>query len=883
MSDIVRSLVYRVSVSGQSDFARDLKTVTDLVRKQQTEEIALEKATALGKRKVRSEEAQHKAALYRTQFALEKARAKESVREYERAEKAKTQSATRAEKEKTRAVQREDRERRRAEQAAARESIRTKLDETRAFEKAEREKTRIAQRELRARQREEESISRATMRAQEATARHIMSQRAALARSADRDARTQARDRMFDHKRLYRGIGGGIAEGAAGALRTGYSAASSIARSIGGGLGAFAAFDVQDIVAERAQAQALMRSAAIEAREAGSGMGAFDEVAGYAKVRSTSKKFGISQRDLLGAIDAASEKGSGADAVKNIERIATQAMAMGTDATTVAKMRAQLKMSSKEAGKELNDDKIDTMMAQMHFIGKTGVFRSEDIAKEGESLVSSFVKGGGDLESGWKRYMTFSNAARKATGSGSMARTAIMGIQDAIAKKEGRINSLGIKTRNDDDSRRDMMEVIMDVITKTGGKGDAYLKIFDPSKSGKATSILETAFNSSGKTEAERRKNGRAAMEAVLAGDKSLDNVSVAEMNKDAELRMDTAGSRIQKAVETIRQSLADHLAPILDKIAANAPAWAEKIGTLLKWVGDNPMKAAGLAVAGNAIVGGMKGGALPLGASALRFFGDTLANKYPGFGAGKAIGGAASAIGGSLASMGAQPVYVTGAAPGVFGGGGGGFPGGGLGGAGAGVGGMEAGGAAMGMAGAFGSVIAPILGGALVGYLGASAVADMVDKKGPYDPKSPGQKAAESITTQQGATIGKLGGADADPDERQLLADMLGKGKNDPMVESLVQKVGDGPASKSVTSSLVGKADLLGQGQPKNALIDAVSGPAATGTTAIKDSISASTNMDRMVDATGKVADKLERLDGVLARLGGGGTGSAFKPPGTK
>jgi hypothetical protein len=89
---------------------------------------------------------------------------------------------------------------------------------------------------------------------------------------------------------------------------------------------------------------------------------------------------GISQRDLLGAIDAASEKGSGADAVTNLDRIATQATAMGTDATTIAKMRSQMKVSSKVTGREMNDDEIDAFMAKMHFIGKTGVFRAEDVA-----------------------------------------------------------------------------------------------------------------------------------------------------------------------------------------------------------------------------------------------------------------------------------------------------------------------------------------------------------------------------------------------------------------------------------------------------------------------------------------------------------------------
>lgn len=703
-----RELIFRVALRGQAEFARDFRGLHELQRKMATEELAIAASTSRGKRRVADDEARHRSALMKTQIAFEKARARESVREAERAEKAKTK-----------ALQQEEKQRQRSLQGESKALVRAKLEETRAFERAEREKTRIAQREARARQREEEAAQRFAMRAQEATSRHIMREREKAQRQAEREAYVAQRDELFNRKRFFRGVGTGLAQGAFGAIQAGTGYALGMAKSIGHATGAFDAFDIGDIVSERMQAKALMRSAAIEAREAGNTFGAdFDEVAGYAKVRDVAKRFGISQRDLLGAIDAASEKGSGADAVKNLERIAMQATAMGTDATTIAKMRAQLKMSADVAGKPLNDDQIDKMMAKMHFIGKTGVFRAEDIAKESESLFSSFVKGGGDLESGFDRYISFANEARKSVGSGSMARTAIMGVQDAIAKKESKINKLGIKTRDTDGSQRDFIEVVMDVIAKTGGKGEKFNAIFDPSKAGKAIATMVTAFNT-GSHFGKDVAAGRAEMVKLLAGKESIQSASVAEMQKDAELRMDDQGVRIRKAVETIRQSLADKLTPILEKFAKHAPQFAESFGKILDLIVSNPWKAAGGAIAANALINGGKAAALPMGGAVLRYFGDLFAQKTMGMGgAAKALGSAAGTIGGAISRMGATNVYIVGAAPGVLGGGGGGgLPVlGGVGGAG-GLGGMTGMGAALGAVGigaAIAAVMAPIIQDAL-------------------------------------------------------------------------------------------------------------------------------------------------------------------------
>jgi ElaB/YqjD/DUF883 family membrane-anchored ribosome-binding protein/flagellar biosynthesis GTPase FlhF len=685
----LRELVFRLSLAGQSEFARDLRGVNDLVRKSGVEEVAITNAVARSKRAARDGETRHQAALLRTQIAFERARAKESVRETERTEKAKTKTATTEEKARQRAVQGEQRA-----------SIRAKVEETRAFERAEREKTRIAMREAKARQREEDQIRRATMRAEETTSKHIFREREKAQRSTEREAYQRQRDVMFDHKRLYRGIGTGIADGAYGAIRSVYGAGMGVARSISSGMGLQQAWDVSDVVSQEMQLRSMMRAVSIEARTAGGSFGGFDEKGALGKIRSTAARFGLGQRDLAEAIDVYSEKGSGATAVENIHRIGSQAKAMGTSAAVVAKLRAQMGLSSKISGKELSEDEKDDLVAKMHFVGKTGVFRAEDLARESESLFSSFAKGGGDFRTGFTRYISFANEARKSVGSGAMARTAIMGVQDSIAKKEGQINKLGVKTRDSDGGQRDFIEVVMDVITKTGAKGTTFNKIFDPSKSGKAIATMVTAFNE-GSNFGKNVKGGRAAMEKMLEGDESIKKANVEEMAKDWSAALDDPAAKIQQNIEKIRQALADKLGPVLDKLAANAPAIAEAMSKAFSWIEANPWKAAGGLVAG----GALKGAALPMAGAALRFAGDSIANHLPGFG--KAAGVGIAGAGGMITQAGSQPVYITGAAPGVMPSGGGG------GGAGGGGGPMSTAGAAL-----IGAAIAVALGAAIANVI---------------------------------------------------------------------------------------------------------------------------------------------------------------------
>lgn len=718
-----RNLLYRLSVTGQAEAIRHIRTFYEQVMKITADETKAVAGAVAAQTRARRAGLSEQERMQRDAFRINVQSRNRQVKEAEKAERAQVAAA----------------------QKTAKDMDRVFASMVKDFEKSEKAKTRIADREAKERQRIERQTQQFVQRAQEASMRREMQVRQQSQRQAERDALRRARDEAFDDKRFYRGLGHSFVGAATDTMRqvTGYAVKG--ARAVAGGLGMNAALDVQDIIAERMHGQQLMRAAAIEARTAGSAFGAsgFNENAAMAKVKQAAASTGLSQRDLFQAIDVYSEKGSGQTAVENIDRIARQAKAMGTEASVIAKLRAQMGISSRITGEyrdkagnvtEMSEEQKDALIAKMHFIGKTGVFRAEDIAQESESLFSQFAKSGMSFDKGFERYISFANEARKATGSGAMARTAINSVQDAIAKKEDKLHALGVSTRYTDkegiEHNRDFIDIAIDAIEKTGGKGKAFNQIFDPSRSGKALSTMITAAQSAG-----GGKAGTAAIHKLLAGDDSIKAATTSEMEKDAAYAINSEGNKLKMSVERVRQSFGDAIAPALDKLANRMPDIVDKvvaaigklpsvidkvvalfeklpIGKILDFAIEHPV-ASLLAVNAAPKVGAFAAGRL----------GDALVNTVPtlagklGGRAGAIAGGVAGLVGGTLSQAGSTPVFITGAAPGVLGGGGILDAVGGVGGAG-GAGGGAAGG------GTLARVAAAVGGGAKLAIGGTAAMA---------------------------------------------------------------------------------------------------------------------------------------------------------------
>lgn len=656
-----RLLTYRVQIAGQGDFARDLKSILQLGQKAAEEQTRLDRMTAERRRKIKTDEHKHEAALLRTQLAIEKARARESERDYQRHqqsltktqqsfEKARAREATRAEKDKTRAAEREARARAQNVATFHRETLRQHQADLREFERHEREKTRVFEREARQRARQTERASR---------------------------------DAMFDSKRLYRGVFGSMAQGSHAALGIVGGYVSKGVQSISSGLGLNDTLDMSSALSEAMLVRKLARDVLVESRVAGgkiiggqsydaNGKKLFNEADAVAKIRAASLATNTSQAEIAKALDVYSAMGSGAKGIETIDTIAKQGKLLG-GADVVAKLRAQMDISSEGKLSESSKDKV---IAQMHFLGKMGVFRASEMAKESELLFSRFAASGMDFESGMGRYVQFANLAKTSTGSAAMARTAINAVQNQIAKKEGAIKALGVKTRFTDtegvEHQRDFIDIVLDVMEKTGGEG-AYNKIFDPSRSGQALAGMKAAFTNAGKG-----KKGRARVEEMLKGalPSGMDGAAlVKEMDQDIGAVMDTPAERLNKASLEIKDAIVQELLPAVEKLAARAPEIAKmisgavkEIGSIARFAFENPKTALATVASVGALGSLGKGGAVALarfGGDRLAQLGHTLSMRSKGI-LGQVGGAAAAVSGNAISQAGATPVFITGVAPGV-------------------------------------------------------------------------------------------------------------------------------------------------------------------------------------------------------------------------
>jgi ElaB/YqjD/DUF883 family membrane-anchored ribosome-binding protein len=643
-----RNLLYRISVTGHTDAIRSIRSIGDAYRelskieaRAASDNVKTAEAARKTTRKGADEEAKHRTSIANANRTFEKNMAKQSVREYEASEKAKSKAVAQGEK-----------DRQRINRDVMRESRRDIAAGIREFENAEKAKTKAMQAALKERARAEAN-----------TAREMFRSSQSMANEATRAAKQRARDAAFDDKRMYRGMASAAVDGGRAIIRTAASGASKIAHATG----VSSAYDVGDIVKERMEVGKTLNAVAIEARAAGEAGFSFNEDAAREKIAKVARDTGFSQRDLVSAVDVYSEKGSGATAITDLEKIARQAKAMGTSANVVAKTRAQIGLSAAASGQKVSASDMDTIMAQMHFIGKTGVFRAEDVAAESEALFSRFASSGMDFKKGFGRYSNFINEARKSSGSGAVARTSINAVQDQIVKKSGAIHKLGVKTEFADKDgavhQRDFIDIVQDVIEKTGGDAGKLAKIFDPAKSGKALATLTQTYNAAGKGK------GRAAMEKLLAGDVALSgNALVADMEKDSDKAIGESGNKMGMGFETVRQKILELILPALNKLGEVLPRVVQEISTAFDFIKKNPWTAGLTVAAGVGLVGMGRG----MAESGMRRLGDSLVNTVPGVG-GKVL----SAIGGAASRAGTTPVWIVGSDIGGLGGGlGGGAPG---------------------------------------------------------------------------------------------------------------------------------------------------------------------------------------------------------------
>lgn len=176
------------------------------------------------------------------------------------------------------------------------------------------------------------------------------------------------------------------------------------------------------------------------------------------------------QEDVTASLNAFVEKtGDIVTARKNLELYGKVATATGTAMEDVARIGVELsdKMKIKDQG---------ASFAILSSMAKAGAIELKDLATKGPRLLAAAASAGAKDELGLRKTSALAQVYAKGfggTGTGASVTTAVENTFASIAKKQGKIEGMGIKVKG-----QDQFDVLKNIIKKTGGDEAALRGIF---------------------------------------------------------------------------------------------------------------------------------------------------------------------------------------------------------------------------------------------------------------------------------------------------------------------------------------------------------------------------------------------------------------------
>jgi hypothetical protein len=283
----------------------------------------------------------------------------------------------------------------------------------------------------------------------------------------------------------------------------------------------------------------------------------------------TARKWrGVEAADMAGATGAFVERTGRLDVAQSMQDIFAEfTLATGTAGEDLGRVAADL--FEKFDVKTIDD--MRKALATLAIQGKRGAFEIQDAAAQFPRMAAAAGTFG--LPSGVKgvaQLGALSQAARKSTGSGAMAATAVENMLSNIKNKPDQIKrDLGVDVYTDKSrtQTRDIEDIIVDMVT--GTKGDkSKMKTLLGKRGDRAIAHFLNVFNKA----IMSGKNMSEASEAVRAEFKNLEAAAgaEAEIKKDAALAQTMTSTTLTGAWEELKAAIGQDLTPALTSLAKN-------------------------------------------------------------------------------------------------------------------------------------------------------------------------------------------------------------------------------------------------------------------------------------------------------------------------
>lgn len=489
--------------------------------------------------------------------AAQERQAQREVRAAERAAQAKTRADAKANLAKTRADEKAATAAVRVEERAAKAKVRIE-ERNRAYVARIRDKH-FADEQRRGEREERDKIRRTERAAQEAARK-------------EEAARKRAEGERAAKRKQSIGVLKDLASGAfLGTVGAGAALIGSAARE---------SMDLQETSARIAISA---RGAGEKARDAGELRRGFERTAMATPGQSAAGIADAVQRfvSLTGDLDTA---------IKSQGTFATIASASGANVGDVAEAAASLSEQFDVKG----IDEMRDALAALTFQGKHGAFELKDAAAQFQRLAASGASFGIPKGVGGVKILGgLTQIARKGTGSAEQATTAVENLLTNLKTKQTQLGGAGVKVFDKAGKARDVRDLIVESISKVGGKdmakkaagltqifGEQGIRAINP-----LIAKYGDTFRSTKGTDVEKTAAAVAMLRAELQD--AIDAPGTfADAEEDAALAQKQASAQLSAAWEALKSKTADALIPSLGKLAESLAGKESLLDPFIEAVG---------------------------------------------------------------------------------------------------------------------------------------------------------------------------------------------------------------------------------------------------------------------------------------------------------
>jgi hypothetical protein len=326
-----------------------------------------------------------------------------------------------------------------------------------------------------------------------------------------------------------------------------------------------------------------------------------------ASIKGTAIRYGYQKDDAAAGLQKfVAKTGDLKMGLASLEKMAELARATGSSLEDMADAAGDAFNSDKN----MSAEQLMIIMGGLAGQGKQGAVEMRDLASQMAKLQAAASNFSGDRQANLVKMGVLTQIARARGGAASADEAAtstqrfatdLMGMS---SKKKG-----GLNFTNADGTLKDPLEIINMINKKTGGNASTINDMFGE-RGVRVMSGFADIFRTA---ESKKAGSGQAAVEEEY-NKLQKSALTQAQIKEAADKRMAETDMKLEQAMVRLRESVATHLLPVLERIMPKLEGliplfgdFMSNLAKLVEFMASHPWLAGGLAIGGQVAAGGLR------------------------------------------------------------------------------------------------------------------------------------------------------------------------------------------------------------------------------------------------------------------------------------